>query len=101
MSIRICVAGVTGWTGSAVTRGVIAGDDFQLSGAVARATAGQDVGDALGLAEKTGVIICDSVAQALDAGADVFIDYTTAATVMDNVLLAIDPASPSSSERQD
>ena len=90
MSLGICVAGVTGWTGSAVTRGIIADDELTLTGAVARQAAGRDVGDALGLGEKTGVIICDTVAEALDAGADVFIDYTTAKSVKDNVLAAID-----------
>lgn len=89
MPIKVCVAGVTGWTGSAVTRGIIDSDDFTLSGAVARASAGQDVGDALGLGHKTGVIIRNDLAQALD-GADVFIDYTTAAAVKSNVLTAIE-----------
>jgi len=90
MSIQVCIAGVTGWTGSAVTRSIIDSDDFSLSGAAARAAAGRDVGDALGLPRKTGVTICDSVAEALKAGADVLIDYTTAASVKGHVLHAID-----------
>jgi len=89
MPIKVCVAGVTGWTGSAVTRGILGSEDFTLSGAVARASAGQDVGVALGLDHKTGVTISNDLDQALD-GADVFIDYTTAAAVKDNVFNAIE-----------
>ena len=36
MTIRIIVAGATGWTGSAVAKAVLAVDDFVLTGAVAR-----------------------------------------------------------------
>ena len=43
MAIRICISGVTGWTGSAVARAVIASTDFQLVGAVARRDEGQKV----------------------------------------------------------
>lgn len=90
MAIRVCVAGVTGWTGSEVTRGVLASEDMMLSGAVARTMAGRDVGEVLGLAEPAGVNIHASVSDALEAGADVFIDYTTAEAVKDHVHHAID-----------
>ena len=90
MSINVCVAGATGWTGSAVTRAVLDSDDFTLSGAVARATEGQDVGDALGFGVKAGVTISGNLAQALAGGADVLIDYTTATSVREHVFYAID-----------
>jgi len=51
MTIRICVAGVTGWTGSAVTAGVLASEDLELSGAVSRSAAGTSVREALGIAD--------------------------------------------------
>ncbi len=35
MTIRVCVAGATGWTGSAVTRAMITSSEFQLTGAIA------------------------------------------------------------------
>jgi 4-hydroxy-tetrahydrodipicolinate reductase len=35
MAIRVCVAGVSGWTGSAVARAILASDEFELTGAVA------------------------------------------------------------------
>ncbi len=90
MTIRVCVAGVSGWTGSAVTRGVIAAGDMTLTGAVARATAGREVGEVLGLDDPVGVEICTSLGDALDAGADVMIDYTSTASVKDHVFQAID-----------
>src|SRR5437667_257962 len=44
MTIRVCVAGATGWTGSAVTRAMITSSEFQLTGAIARRQAGRDIG---------------------------------------------------------
>ena len=46
MAIRVCVAGVSGRTGSAVARAVLASDEFELTGAVARRSAGRDRGSA-------------------------------------------------------
>ena len=48
MSIRVCVAGATGWTGSAVTKALLASNEFQLVGAIARRDAGKDIGEVLG-----------------------------------------------------
>ncbi|MPZ11802.1 MAG: 4-hydroxy-tetrahydrodipicolinate reductase, partial [Kiloniellaceae bacterium] len=71
---KICMAGVTGWTGKAITAGILDADDLELTGALARKTAGLDVGEALGRAA-TGIAITADVGEAL-AGAEVFIDYT-------------------------
>lgn len=90
MGIRICVAGATGWTGSAVARGVIKAADMTLSAAVARRTAGQDIGDALGLEAPLGVTVCSRVEDALDGDIDVLIDYTTTGAVKQHVFAAID-----------
>src|ERR1700726_4063302 len=48
MGIRVCVAGATGWTGSAVTEAILASSDFQLVGAIARRQVGRDIGEARG-----------------------------------------------------
>lgn len=48
MTLRICVAGATGWTGRAVAEGVLEADDLQLKSAVSRSAAGQDLGLAWG-----------------------------------------------------
>jgi 4-hydroxy-tetrahydrodipicolinate reductase len=86
--IRVCIAGATGWVGSALVAAIGKSSQFELTGAVARKAAGQDVGRALGGAE-AGVVVRASVAEALRAGADVLIDYSHPAAVKANVLTAL------------
>jgi 4-hydroxy-tetrahydrodipicolinate reductase len=76
MAIRVCVAGVSGWTGSAVARAVLASDEFELTGAVARRQAGRDAGELLGLPAK-GVVVASSLGGALARPADVLVDFTS------------------------
>ena len=90
MVVRVCVAGVTGWTGSEITRGIIASEDMTLTAAVSRTAEGRDVADVLGLEEATGIAICATVQDALRAEADVLIDYTATDVVKDHVLYAIE-----------
>ena len=45
MSIKVCIAGTTGWTGSVVARRLLASDEFEVVGAIARQTAGSDLGE--------------------------------------------------------
>ena len=72
--IRICVAGITGWTGSAVAEAVSRSPDLELASGVARSDASS----------------FSSVAEALAASpVDVLVDYTSAAAVKENVLEAI------------
>ena len=88
MSVRVVVAGVTGWTGSAVAQALIAHPEFQLVGAVARTSAGQDIGVALGV-EPLGISVSGSVEEALSETVDVLVDYTTPEAVGEHVLAAI------------
>jgi len=78
--LQICVAGATGWTGSALVEAVLEADDLALRSAVARSAAGREIG---------GSPVFGSVAEALD-GVDVLIDYTSHLVVKQNVLTAID-----------
>ena len=89
MTLKVCVAGVSGWTGSQVARGIIKSEDMKLTSAMARSSSGRDVGDVLGLGEKIGVEICDNVHAALQADVDVLIDYTNTGSVKEHVLYAI------------
>ncbi|HET8894564.1 MAG TPA: 4-hydroxy-tetrahydrodipicolinate reductase [Gaiellaceae bacterium] len=67
--IRVCVAGITGWTGAAVAEAIAAADDLELVGGVSR----------------------EPVADALDANpADVLVDYTHATVVKRNVHAALE-----------
>lgn len=73
--IRVCVAGITGWTGSAVADAVEDAGDLELVSGVSRSDPAR----------------FPSVAEALDAvEADVLVDYTHAAAVKGNVLAAIE-----------
>ena len=75
MPLRVCVAGVTGWTGSAVAEAVDAAPDLELGAGVARSDPAS----------------YSTVAEALDAApVDVLVDYTSAAAVKENVLAAVD-----------
>jgi 4-hydroxy-tetrahydrodipicolinate reductase len=74
-AIRVCVAGVTGWTGRAVADAVAAAGDLELVAGVARSDPSS----------------YSSVREALDAvQADVLVDYTSAAAVKANVLAALE-----------
>ena len=73
--IRVCVAGVTGWTGRPVAEAVEAAPDLELVSGVSR----------------TDPARYSSVAEALDAvPADVLVDYTHAAAVKANVIAAVE-----------
>lgn len=72
--IRVCVAGVTGWTGRPVAEAVRQAHDLELVAGVSRSDPGS----------------FSSVGEALDAvPADVLVDYTHATVVKENVLAAI------------
>jgi 4-hydroxy-tetrahydrodipicolinate reductase len=89
MAIRVCIAGATGWTGSAVTGAILASSDFQLVSAVARRQVGADIGEALDL-KRANVPIVASLEEALAVPTDVLIDYTTPEVVKDHILAALD-----------
>jgi 4-hydroxy-tetrahydrodipicolinate reductase len=75
VAVRVCVAGVTGWTGSAVAAAVRAADDLELVAGVARSDPAS----------------FSTVEEALDAvPADVLVDYTHADAVKAHVLAALD-----------
>jgi len=79
-SLSICVAGVTGWTGSALAEAIAAAEDLELHSGVSRSAAGSDL---------HGAPVHATVAEALD-GVDVLIDYTSHDVVKANVLAAIE-----------
>ncbi len=87
--IAVVVAGATGWVGSALVPAILAAPDMRLVGAVARRQAGQDVGTALGAAP-VGVTLVATVAEALAAPATVLVDFTSAASVQEHVLAAVE-----------
>ena len=89
MVVRVCVAGATGWAGSAVTRKIMESTEFQLVGAIARKQAGIDIGEALGH-DKVGLKIVATLEEALTIPTDVLIDYTSPDSVKAHTLKALD-----------
>jgi 4-hydroxy-tetrahydrodipicolinate reductase len=88
MAIRVCVAGVTGWAGREITRAILASNEFELTGAIARSDAGRDVGELL-RQSKTAVTITATLDEALKRPADVLIDYTSPSSVKERALAAL------------
>ncbi len=88
MTIRVCVAGATGWTGGAVTRQILSSEDFRLTGAVARRAAGVDIGTALG-APPAGIAISSDLETALLMPTDVVIDFTSPDIVKRHAMAAL------------
>src|SRR5689334_8680133 len=75
MTLRVCIAGITGWTGSAIAPAIEDADDLELVGGVSRSDAR----------------FHSTVAEALAAApADVVVDFTHASAVKDNVLAALE-----------
>ena len=89
MALNVCIAGVTGWTGSAVAKAVLASSDFHLVGAVARTARGEDAGQALG-GDPVGLLVSETVEEALASSPEVFIDYTHPTSVKAHVLTAVE-----------
>jgi 4-hydroxy-tetrahydrodipicolinate reductase len=47
MSLKVCLAGATGWAGSELARGIAAASDLTLVGGVSRNHAGKILGEVL------------------------------------------------------
>jgi len=89
MSLKVCLAGATGWAGSELARGIAATDDLELVGAVGRRHAGQKLGDVLGAGGLDATIFA-SADEALAQSCDVFVEYTHPDTAKANVLTALE-----------
>jgi len=75
VAIRVCVAGITGWTGRAIADAVEGAEDLELVAGVSRSDPAS----------------FSSVAEAVDAvEADVLVEYTSAEAVRANVLAALE-----------
>lgn len=89
MTIRVCLAGITGWAGQALAKGISQTNDIEIVAGVARQQAGRSLSDALGLANLSGVISA-SAAEALTTPCDVFVEYTKPEVAKANVLMALE-----------
>lgn len=89
MTIRVCIAGATGWTGSALTGAVSRAEDMVLSGAVSRSNKGKTIQQVLDL-NSGGVVISGSVTEALKTSCDVMVEFTKPDVAKQNIFSALD-----------
>lgn len=90
MPIRVCLAGATGWAGSALARGIAGCSDIALAAAVSRTQAGKDLGEVLG-ERRLACPVFATAQEALDRRAcDVFFDYTHPEVARANSLAALE-----------
>ena len=78
--IRVTLAGVSGWVGRPLARAIDEAPDLQLVATAARRAGGERMGD---------LTISGSVDESLATPSDVFVDFTSAASVKEHVLAAI------------
>jgi 4-hydroxy-tetrahydrodipicolinate reductase len=89
VTIRVCVAGATGWTGRPVAEAVLDAEDLALVSAVSRSAAGNDLSAAWG-GKPLGVPVHADVGAAVaDGNVDVLVDYTSHDAVLANTLAAV------------
>lgn len=89
MTLRVCLAGATGWAGSELARGIAAAADLQLVAAVSRTHAGRSLADVLAEPRLAAPVFA-SAADALAVPCDVFVEYTKPASARANVLAALE-----------
>ncbi|MBX3142738.1 MAG: 4-hydroxy-tetrahydrodipicolinate reductase [Trueperaceae bacterium] len=88
-NLKICLAGATGWAGSALARGIARQDDLELVAAVSRSYAGRRLGAALADDAITAPVY-KAAAEALELQpCDVFFEYTKPDVAKANVLAAL------------
>lgn len=89
MTINVCLAGATGWAGSALAHAIAQQDDITLVAAVSRTQAGRKLGDVLNEPR----LDCSVYATAKEALAahpcDVFFEYTKPDVAKTNILAAL------------
>lgn len=89
MAIRVVMAGATGWVGKALIPAIMAADDLELAGAVARSAAGKDSGEVVGHLVN-GVMVAGTLEEALGVPSDVVVDYTKPDAVKRHALLSVE-----------
>jgi len=88
-SLKVVVAGATGWAGSALSLGIHAAEDLQLVGGMSRSRAGESLRSALGESELD-VPLFATASEALALHPDVFVEYTKPDVAKEHVLDALE-----------
>jgi 4-hydroxy-tetrahydrodipicolinate reductase len=86
--IRVCLAGATGWAGSALSRGIFEASDMEIISAISRGHAGRLLGESLGIEGLTAPVFAN-VEDALVKHPDVLVEYTKPDVAKHHVLSAL------------
>jgi 4-hydroxy-tetrahydrodipicolinate reductase len=86
--LKICVAGATGWAGSALSRGIVKSSDMELVAAISRSHAGKILGEVLGI-EEYSTPVFRTVEEALATKPDVLVEYTKPEVAKSHALAAL------------
>jgi 4-hydroxy-tetrahydrodipicolinate reductase len=89
MTIKVCLAGATGWAGSELARGLAKTEDLRLVAAISRANAGRSLAEVLA-EPRLDCPVYASAAAALARPCDVFVEYTKPDTAKENILAALE-----------
>ena len=90
MTIRVCLAGATGWAGSAVARALTQTNDIELVSAVSRTYAGRVLGDVLAEPRLTASIFATAQEALTAHPCDVFFEFTKPDVAKSNVLTGLE-----------
>jgi 4-hydroxy-tetrahydrodipicolinate reductase len=88
MTIKVCLAGATGWAGSALAKAIYAAADMELVGGVSRTHAGGQLAEAINC-PGISLTLSGTAAEALKANCDVFVEFTKPDIAVNNILLAL------------
>ncbi len=86
--LKICVAGATGWAGSALSKGIYRSEDMELVAAISRSNAGKNLGEVIGVDGLTTPVL-GTVEEALTTCPDILVEYTKPEIAKHNVLSAL------------
>jgi 4-hydroxy-tetrahydrodipicolinate reductase len=89
MTLKVCLAGATGWAGSELARGIAAQGDLTLVAGVSRKRAGGALADALHEPRLPGALHATASDALAAAPCDVFVEYTKPGSAKANVLAAL------------
>lgn len=87
--IKVCIAGATGWAGSALAQGVAGQTDMELVSAVSRSWAGKRLGEALGRNRLEAPVFGSAEEALIETRPHVFVEYTKPEAAKGHVLSAL------------
>lgn len=89
MKLRICIAGATGWAGSALSKGVDGDETLTLVAGISRRRKGQNLSEILGLKPDHIPVFEDAASALASISCDVFVEFTQPGIAKKNVSAAI------------